>query len=63
MEVLMRRTPFCRWCAVVLAAPAVLADSTLRRLGGYDERRDFHDASGSFRAKINQDNTIDYELS
>ena len=53
-------------CAVVLAAPAVLADSTLHaNLSGYDETPQAISttASGSFRAKINQDNTIDYELS
>jgi CHRD domain-containing protein len=52
-------------CAVVLAAPAVLADSTLHaKLTGYEETPAISTAaSGSFRAKINQDNTIDYELS
>ena len=66
MEVLMRQAPILsQACAVVLAAPAVLADSTLRtrssRLRGtpaISTKR-----LGSFRAKINQDNTIDYESS
>jgi hypothetical protein len=53
-------------CAVILAAPAVLADSTLHaKLTGYEETPQAISttASGSFTAKITQDNTIEYQLS
>jgi CHRD domain-containing protein len=63
----MRKLPILSVAfAVVLVAPAVIADSTLHaKLTGYEETPAAIStaASGSFRAKINQDNTIDYELS
>jgi hypothetical protein len=53
-------------CSVMLAAPTVLADATLHAtLSGYDETPSTLSTtgSGSFKAKITQDNTIEYELS
>lgn len=52
-------------CAVLVAAPTVLADSTLHAtLSGYEETPTLSTpATGSFKAKITNDNTIEYELS
>ena len=61
----MKRLPIMSLaCAVVIAAPSVLADSTLHaQLSGYNETPTVSTAaSGSFKAKITQDNTIEYEL-
>jgi hypothetical protein len=65
-EASMKRLPILSMaCAVVVAAPAVLADSTLHaRLRGYEETPAVSTAAtGSFTAKITQDNAIEYELS
>jgi hypothetical protein len=63
----MKRLPIMSLaCAVMLAAPTVIADSTIQaRLSGYDETPSTLSTtgSGSFKAKITKDNTIEYELS
>lgn len=63
----MRQLPIVSMaCAVMLAAPAALADSTIQaRLSGYDETPSTISttATGTFKAKITKDNTIEYELS
>lgn len=60
----MRKLPIMAMVCV-LAAPTVLADSTIHaQLSGYDENPTLSTpASGTFKAKITKDNTIEYEIS
>ena len=61
----MKRLPIVAMACTMLAAPTVLADSTIHAdLSGYDETPQAISttATGTFKAKITKDDSIEYEL-